>query len=58
MYLRYLLLLAITPLVFNGCGKTVYITPKQPKLQTWCVEAPQNVKYEVYYDKDDKNETK
>jgi len=57
MYLRYLLLLAITPLVFNGCGKTVYIQPKQPKLQTYYVAAPQGVKYEVYY-KDDTNEAK
>jgi len=58
MYLRYLLILVITLSIFNGCGKTVYIQPEQPRLQTYYVEAPQNIKYEVYCDKDDKNETK
>ena len=44
-----ILLLVSTLLTFNGCEpKVVYMQPKKVYLQTWDVEGPKGVKYEVY----------
>jgi len=44
-------------LIFNGCSeKIVYVDTPKVHLQTWRVEGPKGVQYEVY--QVDENETK
>lgn len=52
-----ILMLASTPLVFNGCApKVEYVTTPRPYLQNWVVAPPKSITYEVY--EVDNNETK
>ena len=44
-----ILMLASTPLVFNGCApKVKYVTTPRPYLQKWEVLPPKPISYEVY----------
>ena len=43
-------ILASTLFLFDGCSKKIqYVETPRPHLQTWRVEAPTDIKYEVYY---------
>lgn len=55
--MKLILLMVTILLTFNGCEpKVVYVQPKKVYLQTWDVEGPKGVKYEIYTV--DTNETK
>ena len=47
--MKHLIILVSTLSIFNGCSeKIVYVDTPKVHLQTWRVEGPKGIQYEIY----------